>query len=116
MKLPNVENVIVEREKIADYLLDAQHPDNGGKAEFFERHGFRRGAWETLATAMISLAREQDVRHSTMSPHGRKYVIVGDIRTPLGGSIRLQTIWIVDNGAEAARLVTAYPKKEKATL
>ena len=32
MKLPNAENAVVEREKIADYLLNPAHPDNGGKA------------------------------------------------------------------------------------
>jgi hypothetical protein len=39
----------VEREKTEDYLLKAAHPDNGGKAAFFERLGFRRQKWETLA-------------------------------------------------------------------
>ena len=35
MKLPNAEKAVVERTKITDYLLNAAHPDNGGKAEFF---------------------------------------------------------------------------------
>ena len=29
MKLPNAERAVVEREKIADYLLNPAHPDNG---------------------------------------------------------------------------------------
>lgn len=41
MNLPNAERAIVEREKITDYLLDPAHPDNGGKAPFFEHLGFR---------------------------------------------------------------------------
>jgi hypothetical protein len=57
MKLPNADKAIIDREKIADYLLNPAHPDNGGKA-------------------------------------------------PL-----VQTVWIVDKGGEAARLVTAYPRK-----
>ncbi|HVU27152.1 MAG TPA: hypothetical protein VHG71_05380 [Verrucomicrobiae bacterium] len=35
MKLPNADKAIVERDKIENYLLDASHPDNGGKAQFF---------------------------------------------------------------------------------
>ncbi|PYJ37158.1 MAG: hypothetical protein DME84_08500 [Verrucomicrobia bacterium] len=34
VRLPNAKKAIVERGKIADYLLDAAHPDNGGKALF----------------------------------------------------------------------------------
>ncbi|MDA1276056.1 MAG: hypothetical protein O2960_18725 [Verrucomicrobia bacterium] len=32
MKLPNAPQSLVSKEKIADYLLNAAHPDNGGKA------------------------------------------------------------------------------------
>lgn len=38
MRLPNAQNAVVDREKIADYLLNPAHPDNGGKAKFFAQH------------------------------------------------------------------------------
>ena len=31
---------IVEEEKITEYLLNSAHPDNGGKAAFFQKLGF----------------------------------------------------------------------------
>jgi uncharacterized protein DUF6883 len=62
MKLPNVENAVVEHEKITEYLLNAAHPDNGGKAVFFEALGFRREEPQTLAKAMLDLARRAEVR------------------------------------------------------
>ncbi len=40
MNLPNAHLVIVDREKIKDYLLNPAHPDNGGKARFFLGLGF----------------------------------------------------------------------------
>ncbi|MCR4318600.1 MAG: hypothetical protein NUW37_19840 [Planctomycetes bacterium] len=52
MKLPDLENAFIEREKIEDYLLNASHPDNGGKAAFFLRLGFEQEDWETLAKAL----------------------------------------------------------------
>ena len=52
MKLPNADTALIQREKIADYLLNAAHPDNNGKAEFFEAFGFRLDGWETLARAL----------------------------------------------------------------
>jgi len=112
MKLPYAEQAVVEREKIADYLLAASHPDNGGKAEFFERFGFSRDDWKILADALLKLAREADVSSSSTSAHGRKFVIVGRLETPSGRLATVQTIWIMDTGATAARLVTAYPARE----
>ena len=55
MKLPNARLALVAREKISDYLLNAAHPDNGGKAEFFDSLGFRRDEWEVLARAFRAL-------------------------------------------------------------
>jgi len=40
VKLPNPEKAVVERGKVVDYLLNSAHPDNGGKAAFFEGLGF----------------------------------------------------------------------------
>jgi hypothetical protein len=112
MKLPNADQAIVEREKIQDYLLDATHPDNGGKAQFFEQLGFHRSKWKVLADAFLVLARSGKLAQSLKSPHGQKYVIVGRIKAAGGKSALVQTIWIVDKGRNAAKLVTAYPHKE----
>ncbi|MGI8964780.1 MAG: DUF6883 domain-containing protein [Limisphaerales bacterium] len=97
-----------------DCGLSAQpaHPDNGGKAAFFEGLGFRRAEWETLAAALRALAGQTEATQSTKSPHGQKYVIVGRIKSPGGKSPLVRTIWIVDIGLEVARLVTAYPHAE----
>lgn len=112
MKLPNANSAEVEREKIVAYLLNAAHPDNGGKAEFFEGLGFRRKEWKTLAAAFLALARQAEVARSIKSPHGQKYVIVGRIESPVGKPTLVKTIWIVDSALETARLVTAYPHSE----
>ena len=112
MKLPNANRAIVERAKVVDYLLNAAHPDNGGKAQFFEQLGFQRTQWEALAEAFQTMARLAEVVTSEESPHGRKYVMVGQMQTPVGKPTRVQTIWIVDRGGETPRLVTAYPSQE----
>jgi hypothetical protein len=80
-----------------------------GKATFFESLGFRRVEPEVLAKAFQNVARQAEVARVTVSPHGRKYVIVGEIESPIGKAARVQTIWIVDKGSDLARLVTAYP-------
>jgi len=111
VKLPNAEKAIVGRNKIADYLLNPAHPDNGGKAVFFEELGFRGAQPAILAQALRRLAREAEVMQVLTSPHGQKYVIVGQIQSPTGVAASVRTIWIVDKGSDVARLVTAYPHK-----
>ena len=111
MKLPNANRTVVDREKIADYLLNPAHPDNGGKADFFAQLGFRRDQWEILATALKTLAIESDVAANSETPHGKKFVLAGRIQSPGGKSPLVQSIWIVDKGQNQARLVTAYPRK-----
>jgi len=112
MKLPNSDKAVVERGKIVDYLLNPSHPDNGGKAEFFEKLGFESKEWEVLTVALRTLARTVVVARAAESPHGRKYVIVGSIDSPNGKAARVQTIWIVDRGLDVARLATAYPHND----
>ena len=111
MKLPNANQAAVTREKIADYLLNPVHPDNGGKADFFTQLGFHRKCWKVLAAALTKLAVESEVARASESRHGNKYVIVGRMQTPGGKSPLVQTIWIVDKNRDTARLVTAYPRK-----
>jgi hypothetical protein len=57
------------------------------------------------------LAASGELTRAAESPHGRKYVIVGRIQSPSGKTPLVQSIWIVDKGADAVRLVTAYPHK-----
>ena len=111
MKLPGADKAIVSREKIVDYLLNAAHPDNGGKAEVFAQLGFRHDQWEALAAALRNLAASGEVTRAAESPHGGKHIIVGRIQSPSGKTPLVQSIWIVDKGADAVRLVTVYPHK-----
>jgi hypothetical protein len=111
MKLPNANQAAVGRGKIADYLLNPIHPDNGGKADFFTQLGFHRERWEVLAAALKALAVSAEVTGASETPHGKKYVITGRIQSPGGKSPLVQSIWIVDKNRNTARLVTAYPRK-----
>jgi hypothetical protein len=109
MKLPNAHLAVVEREKITEYLLNAAHPDNGGKAAFFLSLGFDRIDWETLADALRRLALVADVASRVESRHGQKYIVDGSMETPSNRSPGVRTGWIIDRGLDTPRLVTAYP-------
>jgi hypothetical protein len=109
VKLPNAQRAIVDLGKITAYLLNASHPDNGGKARFFGELGFVRTEPVTLGEALRAVAVEGDVVRQAESPHGRKFVVDGAIQGPRGRTASVRTIWIVDVGQDAPRLVTAYP-------
>ncbi|MBI2440445.1 MAG: hypothetical protein HYV35_03640 [Lentisphaerae bacterium] len=47
-QLPNASRALVEREKIVNYLLCADHPDGGSKARFFQRFSFSVDDWSLI--------------------------------------------------------------------
>ena len=59
MKLPKLDRLIIERKKVADYLLNPTHRYGASKARFFSKFGFQREKWETLAQALHEHARKQ---------------------------------------------------------
>ncbi len=109
MKLPHAQLALVEPEKIANYLLNPEHPENGGKAAFFLALGFCWEEWPTLVAALRRAAEDHPVTKRVASPHGEKYVLEGLLETPGGKRPAVRRVWIIDAGLSAPRLVTAYP-------
>ena len=114
MNLPNADGVEVEKEKITGYLLNPLHPDAAGKAAFFTAMGFTDDEWEGLANALRQVAACCPVVREVDSPHGAKYVVDGAMPTPIGRTPSVRTIWIINQGEDTPRLVTAYPHERGA--
>ena len=113
MKLPNSALAIVDDRKVADYLLHAAHPDNGGKARFFEALGYDQSDAEPLIDALRTVARNGEVIERVESPYGEKYVVVGLLVSHTEHVPRaVRTIWIIERGLAAPRFVTAYPSED----
>src|SRR5260370_28970641 len=112
MRLPKADAVIIAKEKITDYLLNPLHPDGAPKAVFFAAHGFTAENWQILAEAFGRLAANAEQAQQVISRHGQKYVVDGPLATPVGRMPIVRTVWIIDQGGDTPRLVTAYPHKE----
>jgi len=114
MKLPNAHLAVVDQRKVADYLLNAAHPDNGGKSKFFEGLGYVRSDPSPLVEALKSIAVVGEVVEQFESVHGQKYVVEGILmsHTEQDRSRAIRTVWIVERSTDAPRLVTAYPREE----
>src|SRR6185503_4804800 len=109
MEVQNAENAVVEQEKITEYLLNHAHRYGANKARFFGAFGFRADQWRTFAEALREHVRNHDVTKVRETGFGPRYEVDGTLLTPDGRRPRVRTVWQLDRGAVAPRLITAYP-------
>lgn len=109
MILPNAHLAVVEREKITEYLLNPAHRYGASKARFFRAFGFDPADWETLAQALLSHGQRHEVSRTKQTPFGPRYEVDGELTAPDGRAPRVRTVWQLDDGEVAPRLITAYP-------
>lgn len=107
--LPHAHAARVSHEKVRDYLLDPGHPDNGGKAAFFQRFGFDRLTWTALWDALLEHPCVNPVAVIQPNPYGTRYVVRCSVASPDGRNPCITTVWIIDQGGSTPRLVTAFP-------
>jgi len=114
VQLRNAHLAVVERHKVLEYLLNAAHPAQCGKAQFFESFGFTSENPELLVGALHTVAQIGEVVEMVDSTHGEKYVVDGRVssQTEKSRQRMVRTVWIIDRGSDAPRLVTAYPGRE----
>jgi hypothetical protein len=111
VKLPNAHLAVVEREKVLNYLLNSQHNYGASKAHFFAQFGFLPEKWELLAQALREHGQKHDIAKVTETGFGPRYLIEGELPTPAGRTPCIFTVWQLDKGQLAPRLITAYPFK-----
>jgi hypothetical protein len=102
-------DVVIERQKILDYLLSPTHHVGQYKAEFFRSLGYHQLTWKVLERDIRSLLGGKLV-HVGESAHGVKYSLRGRIVGPNGRSAHVLTIWIAHPAQNVLRFVTAYPE------
>ena len=109
MKVPNRENAQIPKDKVADYLLNPEHPDGKSKARFFFQMGFDE---DSLAAALLKHVWEKEIFETKTTPYGIKYVVEGKLISPTGRQFNLLSVWIIIDGEKKPKLVTAYPSKK----
>ena len=112
MILPNCEKAYIPSAKLYNYLLSTSHSAGKGKAKFFRKFGFDKYNANALKIGLLSIAQAEEVLNITTTPFGVKYLIDGSLLTPLGITINVRTIWIVETGEDAPRFVTAIPRSK----
>jgi len=111
MKLPNIDFLRVDEEKLTEYLLCESHSEGAGKAGFFKRFGYTRALWMAFRDALCQHARNHEVHKVVESKYGVRYIIRCNIPVLEGVAPCICTVWIVERNSDVPRLVTAYPSK-----
>src|SRR5438552_3579336 len=109
MPIPNTSAAFVPQEKLADYLLDEQHPVGKSKAKWFRSLGYEVGDSGRLERDLLELVHASEDYVEKASSFGTKYVVSGRISSPIGRDANVTTVWIIESPGGAPRLVTAYP-------
>lgn len=112
MKLPNAENALVEDAKLLGYLLNPDHPHGTHKARYMGRFGFNADNLDAARNALLKHGRSYDVARVVQTGYGPRYAVEGIPETPDQRNPYVRTVWQMDNGEVAPRLITAYPLDE----
>lgn len=112
MKLPNAENALVEEAKLLGYLLNPDHPHGTHKARYLGRFGFNPDNLDAARSALLKHGRSYDVARVVQTGYGPRYAVDGVLETPDQRNPYVRTVWQMDNGEVAPRLITAYPLEE----
>jgi hypothetical protein len=99
------------KDKVLGYLLNPAHRYGAAKARFFAESGYRPDNWETLANALREHGRQNEVTRTRQTPFGPRFEVDGELIAPDGRRPRVRTVWQLDEGDAAPRLITAYPLK-----
>ncbi len=112
MKVPNAEQAVIAPEKLRDYLLNVKHEHGGTKAKALVAMGYAAADWPVLAAHLREQHLPQDVVTQEDNDYGASYVIVADLTGPAGATRRWRSVWQIDDGSNAPRLITMYPEKQ----
>jgi hypothetical protein len=108
MKLPFLDNIVIEESKLTEYLLNPNHPDGGVKAKFLIERKFDK---DSFKIALIKQAQGEEVKEIKETEFGTKYIIESEINSPDNKSFFLRSVWIVYLSEKFVKFITAYPIK-----
>ena len=112
MRLPNAESLVVEPDKVRGYLLSRTHPIGMHKASFFLSLGYSTATWQHLARDLARIGQENRAEIGRHNGYGQLYVVDGRLGESVGRRALVRTVWILRDGDDRPRLVTAYPGDE----
>ena len=110
MRIPNADKAIIAPEKLSEYLLNPAHRRGSAKARLLLACGYRADAWEVLEADLRAQHLTVDFAVTKDNLYGQRFEICAPLVTPSGREIVFQSVWQIDDGTDAPRLITMYPR------
>lgn len=109
MKLPNRERAVIAPEKLVTYILNIEHRRGGTKARLLAQFGYNATEPERLELDIRRYHLDVDVAIARQTEYGIRYEISAPLQTPIRRSLKVRTIWQIDQGTDFPRLITLVP-------
>jgi len=108
MRLPNLENAVVDIDKLRSYVLNPAHPEGRHKARvFLASLGVAARDAEWLAQALLDGLPLAECQVGLADRYGVRYAVAVPIQRPPRAAV-IRTAWIVRAGEDFPRLVTCF--------
>jgi hypothetical protein len=106
--IPNPDRAVIPQDKLRGYLLNENHPEQPGHAVLFRRLlGISILNEDRLRAALLAAVRTEPAILGEGSVYGTKY----EVRFPMTGprgTYTVLSVWMVAEGTDFPRLVTAF--------
>ena len=109
MFLPNRQEAYIPSAKLYEYLLSPLHAVGKSKAKFFSQFGFTSTNGNLLESGLLTIAHAESIHEIVTTPYGVKYIVDGYLPTPIGITVHVRTVWMVELGEETPRFITTHP-------
>jgi hypothetical protein len=80
VRLPNADHALIEVEKLRDYLLHEDHPQNRGKARLFAALGYTRENWPLLEGDIRTQHLNQEAITVGPRPYGEYWKVEANLQ------------------------------------
>ncbi len=107
MKLP--EDTIIAKSKLNKYLLQWRFEDD--KSLFLSNAGYTIQNAEELLDDIRKQILPLDAEKFEETEYGSKFRIRGLLKGPNGNTLRIVTIWIMEENTQQTKFVTLFPDK-----
>lgn len=101
--------VVVENDKILNYLLKAKSRND--KSKFLNKLGFYEYNWQLLKDEIIQIYSDNPKELSEENEYGKIYNVNGILKGANQINLQVKTIWINLNTSNEIRFVTLFPER-----
>lgn len=113
MRLPNVENAVIDIRKLTGYVLDVNDARGRHKARVFSAAlGFTVENAEELKIALLDGLPDGKCIIGEQDFYGQRYTVDCKIKTKVGEAL-VRTGWMIRRDEDFPRFTTCFVKKER---